>query len=508
MIEKLGIKLEDLYFGMTDGALEAKKDNFEELFLNNNNTVEKFIDSSKFVISGRKGTGKTILANSIEKKLNDIGWTSSFHDLEDLKERKLIEFRTLELNESQLKLFWKWTFLFRIGENILKSSKKSRFFKSKIENRIAQIIESTDDISNFITQEISSATSDILEAKASVDLSKGIATNLKAKSNNKQTNGMIRKSYYDKIGELESLLQSYFETQKNKNTKIVLFYDDLDELENKINAKQHFNRVIISMLESAKHINLKFGVDRCRIILILRSDIIESVHEFSSNTNKWLPEMSEKLTWHKYPERNPIRHPLMKMVLLKIKSSDSRLKEVTDEELFSSIFPDDINGKDVLKYLIHHSFGRPRDITAYLNKVKDCFPTVSELNATYIKSSEADYSKWFYTELINEISIYETKDQIICTLELISDFAKTIFKYEDLEAYLEENRNQYNDINLKTTIPLLYSLGVIGNMWYIKRKRYNNRQVAFAYREDSNPHVDLKKKLIVHSALLKEMKLK
>ncbi|MFK3936761.1 hypothetical protein ACI2JA_04520 [Alkalihalobacillus sp. NPDC078783] len=62
------VPLSKLYIGNIDGEQESSRDNFEQLFYTKNSKFDEIMQPEKFIISGRKGTGKTILANYIVKK--------------------------------------------------------------------------------------------------------------------------------------------------------------------------------------------------------------------------------------------------------------------------------------------------------------------------------------------------------------------------------------------------------------------------------------------------------
>lgn len=56
------VKLSKIFIGEIDGESEViKRSDFENLFFNQNNNYEKLISGDKFLIKGRKGTGKTYL---------------------------------------------------------------------------------------------------------------------------------------------------------------------------------------------------------------------------------------------------------------------------------------------------------------------------------------------------------------------------------------------------------------------------------------------------------------
>lgn len=61
------ITLKDIYLGRADGSQEAEDKNFENLFYKGNKKYDLLNENhDKFIISGRKGTGKTILAKLVD----------------------------------------------------------------------------------------------------------------------------------------------------------------------------------------------------------------------------------------------------------------------------------------------------------------------------------------------------------------------------------------------------------------------------------------------------------
>lgn len=64
----------------------------------------------------------------------------------------------------------------------------------------------------------------------------------------------------------------------------------------------------------------------------------------------------------------------MKMVLHKIKTCCNSLSKINYKDLYNMLFPEKINGKPPLDYLLDYSFGRPRDIVTFLNHVIVQYP--------------------------------------------------------------------------------------------------------------------------------------
>ncbi|MGL5904510.1 MAG: hypothetical protein ACRCZO_17640 [Cetobacterium sp.] len=64
--------LKKLEFGRNDGKKEAELDDFESLYYDYNGLLHDSLDKFKFLVLGRKGTGKTLLAEMIKKKLMEL----------------------------------------------------------------------------------------------------------------------------------------------------------------------------------------------------------------------------------------------------------------------------------------------------------------------------------------------------------------------------------------------------------------------------------------------------
>jgi hypothetical protein len=111
-----------------------------------------------------------------------------------------------------------------------------------------------------------------------------------------------------------------------------------------------------------------------------------------------------------------------------------------------------------------------------------------------ITSAEKNYSKWFLSELTNEISPV-IKEHILLYKILkncgrkhyyFSDFAKTYKKYSGVKV----------GMNPKEILSLLYELGVIYNIYFVNNKTYMSSSIV---NEDSI--FDEEKKILLHTGI-------
>lgn len=504
------VPLKDLFIGYIDGEFEAARDDFEQLFYKKNSKFDEIMRPEKFIITGRKGTGKTILAKYIHKKINEN--PKSYCEIStksDFTLRKLIDLQYRELKDEELSHFWKWTFLLQLSQSILNGDKWLKKIPGTAEYKLNKFRKKVYPEDIFKVKDFNK----------SYGTKSSFKTDMKGKSvgevglaatregNAQVSTNYISKEYFELIGQLERLL---FKCIK-KDREIVLIYDDLDELEGKIGEESFYHRTLISMIETIKKLNIVFkelGKTNTKIIVLLRSDIIDEIHKSSSNSNKLVTESKVNLYWLEKNYKTSAEHPLMEMILNKVQKSVKEYSSLNKKDLYELLFPHPINGKDAIIHLLDYSFGRPRDITRYLNLIIDSNPKGTIFNPKAFRDCTNEYSKWFYDELQNEISINENKDMILNGLQLIHDIKRVTLTYDMIETYYKNNNEDYPNIkNLKDTLRHLYKLGVIGNSW----KHYNHGKVnyryAWGYRDDTVSDPNFSQSFVVHYGLRKHFSL-
>jgi hypothetical protein len=133
------VELKNLFIGNIDGEVESTRENFEQLFYTKNSKYNQIINSNRFIISGRKGTGKTILSKYIYKQLNkENNVDCRIFTRHDFKLQQLIDLEYRTLQSDELVLFWKWTFLVQLGKSILELNKINRRIPFKSEYKLRQ----------------------------------------------------------------------------------------------------------------------------------------------------------------------------------------------------------------------------------------------------------------------------------------------------------------------------------------------------------------------------------
>lgn len=508
----MNIKLKDIYFGRADGLQESEEECFENLFYKGNQKYDLLCqDVNKFIISGKKGTGKTILAKYFEKEMNKQNIPT-----ETLNKRQIILNSYLEkgeynLNSEERTLFVEFTILKELSTLLLKHKKKLIKFKNIL--RIGRIIQALKVLEEFVNKRYSSDNF----SKNSFEYSSNEGIEITEKIGNKNCGAIskcdvssnikesyVKNPYYNIIDRLKKNLFYLL-----KLLPVNIIFDDLDELEVKIDGNKEVIRVLIAFIEVANQLNVEIRKNRIknsRIIILMRSDIIKVLNENSSNLNKIISDSEIRLNWIKRVHGGKL-HPLMDLIVTKIKKSNNALKDLSNDDVVNMLFPVSVNGVPVMDHMLNCSFGRPRDIINMLNIIKSEYPDAEKFEADLFKDTQQEYSTKFIDELTNELSTHYESEVIEEAFNIIRYINKKTFTIDDIEETLSRYKDRLHHFRVKEEYAdFIYKQGIAGNTWKNSdpntKRKYN---FSWKYREDGFDTPDYTKRFYVHLALRKSL---
>ncbi len=499
------IKFRDIFIGIPDGEVEAQNAMFEQLFCDYKNRYEELMKTStKFLVIGSKGSGKTYLANYIYKQKKGY---SKIISGKDFLVEQLIEITNKQSEAGYAYAFCSWYLYKKISEMILEKHYRaarwnhfSPYYKLK---RFMDTYNDQDNIFKIIHKTVTNGKSKEYGAEGERK------RNIKIKDIEDKTDLFVKNSYT--TGTVIEKEKKYFfellDTFKrlvleaaDKNQELCIIVDDLDELDRTINQDVDGN-VTINLIKAAKEINKEFKeYDRkVKVILLVRSDIINKLQMLDMNLSKITKSCGVELYWLTNTQISPEQHPLMHLVLHKIKTSCPKLKDCSEKELFSALFPEKIDGKPPLDFLLDYSMGRPRDIISFLNYVIQYYPDSSTFTATELKEVRKFYSSDLYDELVNQMYYHRKPEYTKDCISLISGLKKNSFSMEQVKEYYEKNKLLFKNIqSVEEAMEFLYEMGAIGNVWN------SGKNSSWAYRKDSLDSMDMTRKVTIHYGLRKK----
>lgn len=486
------MKVKDIYFGSSDGLHESKEENFSEMFYEKGGHFDKLKSTRKFIIIGRKGTGKTTLSSYFCVKTNGLNNNLTKQVFaNDFIQKKLLNFAQNEINREENSLFWEYVFLLDLGivlidyyEN-LPLYKIKKYLNRKNVKKLAALINGEKlKIEGVVSNtKIENSLSNVVTLKSKPSSEFGDKTTFsESESITKR-----RSNYYEVIPELEAIV---FKLLKQSRQSVTIFYDDMDQFEESINL-EYFLSLMKNMIYSAGILNNKLNeCNDSKICLVLREDIIDLLHKEANNLNKQITDSGIKISWFDNKAIEPKDHPLMQMVLHKIKKSDKNLDDKSLQVIYDNMFE-----RKVFTFLMDRSFGRPRDIITYLNFYKEDFPEDEKITVNHLMKVEQKYSKWFFDELLNELALSDKKEFILEICQIIARRGYSTFTYGQMTRFIAENE-KYQDIdNLLEVLSIMREYSILG----IKIKR----KYDFTHRTGFSTSVDKNSKFVVHRALMK-----
>lgn len=501
------VKLKDLYVGIPDGATEAQNEKFQELFFDPNNKYEELMkNDEKFLIIGSKGTGKTYLANYVLKK-SPKTQTAELVDSSDFRIHKLSNVRNIkDLNEDIVYALCKWFLLNELSHTYLERHKKMKYIPLTGPYKIRKFVERYENLNIFKEVkkvEINSKEKNVSNEKdISNNCSKSAVTN-RFRNGFSLSNGITvefeRKDFFELIKAYENKLFNSF----SRCDDILLILDDLDEIED---GEDGLGTVLVKLINIAKEYNSKLKKEKkkVKLILLLRSDILDGLQIRNANLSKIKTSCSVELYWLSNSMQEQYNHPLMSMVLHKIKTACPQFVGWSNKKLFSELFPENIDNKRPLDYLLDHGFGRPRDIATYLNHAKNEFPNESFFSALVLKGTRKFYSSDFYDEILNQASFYKKPEYVRQCMNLLSAVKRSSFNYSIIKEIYEKDIDRYDAIDdVDNAISFLYETGAIGNVWKFNGKVHT----SWSYKKDAMKEVDFSKKFTIHYGLRKKFSL-
>ena len=478
----------DLFVGYNDGKKEAAyRENFENYYFNYGRIYDKVLGKDKFLILGRKGTGKTLLAEYMKKQaLLKGGWLCEICSCRNFRFQELFALKTRDVKPNEYAAIWEWLLLIKLGELVI------RDVNAKYESVTA--------IRNFFKNYFFGTKLDmnkVIEVTKKKSISASLFGKLFGAKGESEINSKENQcNYLDYLLEFKEKIFSALSTSTARYDLI------LDELDDQFRNEELYKSNIISLIKTIDKLNGEFiecGLD-VKFLAILRSDIFYILND--ADLNKIEQDNSIKINWGSASDSNS---PLVNMILVKIKQSmvAKEEEELELKEISKKLFSEKIKVKDkrydMLSFMLSRTYLRPRDLITFLKCIIDINPQEEKFTAKNLKTAEKEYSEYLIKEIKNEMHGHIDEKIITQSIMLLRQFKRQCFSFEELKEYYLQNKKLYPDLDLEVAMKYLFEFGVVGNNWRDRGKRY----FTWSYRE--NTAIDFNKNFNIHLGLRKAL---
>ncbi len=448
------------------------------------------LDTEKFIITGRKGSGKTAIAEYLfYKKTQQPNCFVDFVRKDDIDIEKITQIGKESGVDIEQELLFKWIIL-------------TKFIKMLTENESLQGITGMKDLKHFVTRNsgyIEIKNFEIIEIikKEGVEVKIDNLKSFMAKYGRDFQFKLSKAPFYKLIPYLEDAIISVMSKDNNDN-KYYLFFDDLD-IGLKFDNEQNLI-TLTNLIRISKDINNNvFGKNPidAKVIILLRNDIACVLKRNYADTAKIFSSYEMPLIWYEYDIYK------MNENLLKLKMFiDKRIKHNFENNNIQLSIPNnpwnsliDDNGQfykeSSFKYVIDHTFCKPRDLILFFKPISN-FEFKIPLNNQDINKLLGKYSSEAINEISNELTALikeNDKNFILKVLKSLVD--QNTFTYDNL---MEKLKYYQFSRTTDEIIDLMFNYSLIGN------KEKNSSAVYFKHREDRNIEINFNKELdiVIH----------
>ncbi|MGL1889327.1 MAG: hypothetical protein OCD76_22625 [Reichenbachiella sp.] len=454
------------------------------------------LETEKFIISGRKGSGKSAIAEFLLFSANnDPNVFCDFVKTRDLQLNKIVQVGKEEGLPIEDQLLYEWIIL-------------TKLIKQLTEDQSVQDIKEYKDLNKFLHKNSGLVDINSYEIKEIVE-NKSMSVNIEYfkrafKSMFKKELGIKshKAPFYKILPNLrETVLKLLTDTSSSEN-EYYLIFDDLD-----IGFKESDESSIenlTNLLRVSKDYNIDhFGKQglKAKIIILLRDDIKRIIVKKNADTAKIFSSYEIPLIWYEHEKFKDSNDEvgLKKMINKRIKANFDQLEiDYNEHDPWNSFIKPDFEFKgSSFKYLLDFTLFRPRDLILLfkpLPKNSYTLPLKFEDCRQLIES----YVEELVLEIKNELStIFSSED-----IDRIFSTLKNLKRKQPLtKAQIVNNLTENGlDYNIENTLIHLFDYSILGNL---EHRGNGIRKVFFKYREskDEAAVVNFKHHFIYHNAI-------
>lgn len=458
--------------------------------------VEKEIAFGKFIVTGRKGSGKTAIAEHIENLANkDTNTKCIFIKGPELKLESLI---ASEGDYSGEALF-EWLILSRLAKTIVEDKYLSERIDPK--RHLSKFIQG-----NIRRVEIDGSTIQEIQETKSFNVN---IQHLKrfVQANFKKDIGITRHQapFYKIIPILRQVLvETLTEAKKSRDYEYIIIFDDLD-IGVKVSNKKSID-ALMDLLRISKYYNISlFGKTDIEfsILILLRNDIANILMTDYADSAKIFSSYSVNINWFEDLGsasafgRSKLKQFINKRIALNF---DRHGHKYDHSDPWKSFVDPSVGGEDdSFKHVAIRTYLVPRDLILLFKPITNN-PINLPINTKDMNRLLLEYAQERYLETKNELSLWFDEIKKGRLIRIIEDIAryhnKPFIIYPEMINRIVD-RLHVGETEAEEIIDILFDYSIFGNM------DSQTGWVHFKYREPKGENYKINKEwdLVLHRSL-------
>lgn len=488
------------------GAIDADTDDLLLDCFEDHEAYKELVDFKKFLVIGRKGSGKTSIFKKIlmtkGENIFSLGHTFTDYPWHYHKLQAQIGIP----DPDKYTHSWKYLILLTISKIILNQDHSLPYNEDTFENM--------EKIEKFVVDSYGTRDPDITQIFTP-------SKYLRLKPHFKIDFGLLGADISPEavpmpklhiiIQEVNRNLIEHVLSCLNPENKYYISFDQLD-LGFGPEDKEYSNR-LISLLLACRDLNIKAKekAKKLFVAVFLRDDIYDNLH--FEDKNKITENFVSLIEWDT-PSTKKTLKGLMEKRFNKL-LSENESEKIKWENVFDE--KKEMSGHQTkYKHLIDRTYLRPRDIIKFCNLILNHYKDRIENEGEYDKNQlidnvdinkiKIDYSNYFLNELDDEIHKHIPDYKIF--FELFKSIGVRQFSIEEFISVYNERKDSLKSIsNPKEILKAFFEFSIIG-FYRAGGGGYGGSEYVFKYKEPKTQFDETSKKFQVHGGLVDVLGLK
>ena len=477
------MKIIDVKFGTTDAETELIRtpEIFDNSFFDPDNNIKELLDGYKFIISGRKGDGKSAYLARMKRlsESNDLLEVIT-ETLENLNSKSFDKFTDEDLAGGKRYVpMWKCIFLIELIKFI-----ENRNFNIQVDNYRA-IVDALGRIGLLDGASLEDTVVRLETSDFSISLNNWVTY-----GHHKEKKVVLRGAK-----DISNTLLKTLENIYLSDIKFRMIFDGLDDI---LRSKNFSLDIITGLIRAASETNNFFSKKtfKFKAIVLVRKDILDKCRDPDISKIKTASQIN--LSWK--IEGDPFLSNLSKLILARFNAEE--LEYYDFKALWSDYFPQDIDGKNSLSYMLENTLYKPRDILMFFAITQSAIKLSNKkINQMEFKGILKKYSEnYFYPYMMDELTGFLPDEAINELRTIISKMGIRRFTCNQFANEMSLH-SEFDGIKAEYILKLLFERGYIGQY----RNRPNHPKEEFCFQVHINPEevYDPEDGCFIHTGLLR-----
>lgn len=440
-------------------------------FFEDYNEITQNIENGKFIISGRKGTGKSAYVKFISDSSSEKNELfSSLIRPSDFNLEACLQSIPDQFN-NKYEIIFEWIILVRFVKLILDI--KGGYGTNEIQalQRFQSKNSGLVEIDKYMTLE--NIQSGLFEVNFS-PLKDVFKTTINKSFNSKT----IKAPFYHFIQPLREIVCRILTFQYLEQFDFVVMFDDLD-VKFKLSETNHKIK-LLDLIRVAKRYNCEYlQHTKGKVLIFIRNDIAKRLGGIDSDKNKIFGSYEYNINWYnhndaRYAEKNILlRKFINKRIGINFKILNVNY-DINDpwRTLVDNTSCDAYNGKSAFRYILDFTFYRPRDLINFFNNIgNESLPI--PLSPDSIKYLLKKYVITNIEEIKDELATLFEPELIENIFDVLKKIANSYMppSYQQVISFMQEHDVDVKYFETLVDYCLINAIDKNGNYYFKYRER-------------------------------------